>query len=619
MTTGSSPLEGGREAVAAMIADAEEPRGFLARVAGADPVPGGSFLGRQPGDWNPDEDELGLPPECPVIPLGVDGDVYWFLDTLGQLRPLEFSKFGQKAIGSLFMGRHWYLYWAWPRKSEAGNVLSWRQEKASETLMAACARKGPWNAVERARGRGAWRLADGTLAVHCGTHLWVDGQEMALGEVDGDVYMTRPPIHQPWKRPLTGQKNGPATELLPMLRTWNWARPNVDPVLLLGWIGAGFLGGALPWRPVIYMTGDKATGKSTLQKLIKAVFGPALIQSADATAAGIYQLLKADGLPVAIDELEGKADTRRQKAVMELARASADNNLVLRGGESHKGVQFYARSCFAFSSINTPPLDPQDWSRIALLQLYKLKKGAIEPTLDDQKLGKVGRMVLRRMIDQWSRFPTTFQAYREALSAAGHDARGQNTFGVLLACADLIVGEDGEALDLPMGSFAEDLSWWSEQLRTETLWEYENATENWRLCLNHVLSSPVAAWRQGGPATVGEVNEKYERGAAGRADGYDINEAVTRLQQAGLSLLPPTQEHPQSALFVPNQHQLLHGLFQGSKWAGEPGAGVWAGALRQSPQEHWRLGNQRVTGVKVRGTLFPLDVVMGRRSEDDAA
>jgi hypothetical protein len=600
----------GQAAVAAALAEAEQQdQAWLAKLAAGDPVPGDPRNGVAPDEW--EADELGLPPDCPVIPLGVDDGVYWFLDTLGQLRALEFGQFGQKAINSLFMGRHHYLYWAWPRFNKDGALVSWRQEKCAEDLMGACARKGPWNAVERARGRGAWTLAEGSLAVHCGTQLYVGGKARGLGELMGDVYMTRPPILHPWPRAITGSK-GPAAYLYPLLQTWNWSRPDIDPVLFLGWLGAAMIGGALPWRPVIYMTGDKATGKSTLQRLMKLIFGNALIKSADTTAAGIYQLLKSDALPVAVDELEGKADTRRAKAILELARLASSGDLMLRGGEAHKGTQFNARSCFAFSSINTPPLEPQDLSRMALLRLYRLPEGSVSPDLDEPKLHRMGRMIMRRMMDGWHRFPATFRAYREMLSEAKHDSRGQDQFGTLLACADILMDEDAEHLGVPMAQAAENLASWIEQFKASGMTEYEDAEENWRLCLNHVLSTPIEAWKGGGQQTMGEVLEKLHGGH------MEYGEARAMAQKAGLTIVKPSDGHPHHGLFIPNQHPLLNKLFQGSKWQGDLGAGVWSGALRQAPPASYRVGQGRVTGVKGKGTVFDLDVVLNRVGEQPA-
>lgn len=601
----------GKAAVAAAVAEAEQQdRAWLAKLAARDPKPGDAYNGILPDEW--EGDELGLPPDCPIVPLGVDDRVYWFLDTLGQLRSLEFSEFGQKAINSLFMGRHHYLYWAWPRFNKEGTLTSWRAEKCSEDLMAACARKGPWNAVERARGRGAWTLQDGSLVMHCGTQLYRGVTPVGLGELEGDVYMTRPPILQPWPRAI-GANAGPAAYLLPILRTWNWARPDIDPILFLGWLGAAMIGGALPWRPIIYMTGDKATGKSTLQKLMKLIFGNALIKSADTTAAGIYQLLKSDALPVAVDELEGKADTRKAKAIIELARLAASGDLMLRGGESHKGTQFNARSAFSFSSILTPPLEPQDLSRMALLRLYRLEEGSVSPDLDEGKLRRTGRMIMRRMIDGWPRFNANFRAYREALAAAGHDSRGQDQFGTLLACADLLVDSDAEALKLPMAQMAETLAYWTQAFKAELMVEYEDAAESWRLCLNHILSTAIEAWKGGAQQTMGEVLERlwYNK--------MDFEEARLLAQKSGLSIIKPDTENPHHGLFIPNQHPLLYNLFKGAKWQGELGAGVWSGALRQAPPGSYRVGSARVTGVKAKGTVFNLDVVLNRQSAKRAA
>lgn len=597
----------GEEGLRAALAEADpQDAAWLAKLAESDPLPGGERNGIAAGQW--EADELGLPPDCPVIPLGVDDGVYWFLDTLGQLRALEFGQFGQKAINSLFMGRHHYLYWAWPRTNKDGAIVSWRQEKAAEDLMGACAHKGPWNAIERARGRGAWQLATGKLALHCGTQLFRDGKPTSLGELEGNVYMTRPPILHPWSKAITSA-NGPGTYLYPLLSTWNWSRPIIDPMLFIGWLGAAFVGGALLFRPAIYMTGDTATGKSTLQQLMKMIFGNALIKSGDTTAAGIYQLLKSDALPVAVDELEGKADFRRTKAIIELARLAASGDLMLRGGEAHKGTQFNARSCFAFSSINTPPLEPQDLNRMGLLQLNELPAGSISPNLDERKLHNMGRMILRRMMDGWEKFPGINLLYREALAKAGHKGRGQDAIGTLLTCADIVMGNDAAALRVPILSLDPTSKFWTKHLDITKMVEYENSEKNWRLALNHMLSTQIDAWKGGGQQTMGEVLEKL---FAGR---MDFDEARALAQKTGLTLHKATTGHQKASLFVPNNNPLLYKLFQGSKWQGDLGAGVWSGALRQAPAASFRLASGRVNGVKSKGTLFDLAVVLNREDE----
>ncbi len=93
------------------------------------------------------------------------------------------------------------------------------------------------------------------------------------GEVDGMFYPQRPPITVPWREPVP-PKDSPAKQLLEDLRSWTWERPTLDPVLVLGAIGVMFLGAALPWRPHLFLSGDKGVGKSTLQKVIRASARP---------------------------------------------------------------------------------------------------------------------------------------------------------------------------------------------------------------------------------------------------------------------------------------------------------------------------------------------------------
>jgi len=64
-------------------------------------------------------------------------------------------------------------------------------------------------------------------------------------------------------------------------------------------------------------------------------------------------------------------------------------------------------------------------------------------------------------------------------------------------------------------------------------------------------------------------------------------------------------------LTVPNQNALTRALFAESQWAGEVGASVWAGALRQSPQKVHQVGRAKVNGVNLRVTLISLDALYG--------
>jgi hypothetical protein len=486
-------------------------------------------------------------------------------------------------------------------------VTGYRAERAGPALQAACAAKGPWSAVDRIRGRGAWLGAKKDLVVHTGTSIWINGRAMPTGELGRWVYPQRPPILEPWPTRIDEDGN-PAKLLVPLFRRWNWARPDVDPVLLLGWIGAAMIGGALDHRPCVYITGDKGTGKSSLQHILKGLFGEALIQTTNTTAAGIYQRIGEDSLPIAVDEFEAKDHNGRAKAILELARQAYSGGLMFRGGDRHVGVEFQSRSAFLFSSINAPPLEPQDLSRMALLRLHKLDLDAPPPEIDADDLARLGSMVLRRMIDQWHRMPAAIAAYSAELKEAGHDGRGQNTFATLLACADCIVGEafDADEIKLPMG---EDLTIWRERLRVDHMPEFEDAVENWRGCLSHLLTAPVDAWRGGAKLTVGRVLQQF----FDHEEGATYKDTRDKLEQAGIGLIAPSEMGATHWLAIPNQNPLLWALFKNTKWCGEPGSGVWSSALKQGPRGTlWDAGRSRVNGDLARCTLISLEALYGR-------
>lgn len=566
-----------------------------------DPPIGAPRNGLEPGTWLPGPP--AMPPDCPVGVLGIHGKNIFLIDVLGQLFVID-GKLGQDEIAKLFGNRQNYLYWAWPRRAKNGSVDGWRAEKVRESLYTAAAEKGIWNAVEKVRGLGAWKDSEGNLLLHCGKYLWSGGKLMKTGERDGFFYPRRPASHKPWDAPVPHSQN-PARDVYRALQTWTWGRPDVDPFLLLGWMGAAMLGGALPWRPSMFLTGDKAVGKSTLQELVKAVLGDGLISTPDTTPAGIYQRIGNDALPIAVDELEAEADGRKAIAVIKLARLAASGGVMLRGGSDHKGVEFQARSCFLFSAINPPPLPPQDLSRLAVLNLGKLDPQKIErkPSLSD--VGTIGSKFLRRLADGWPHFTALFDDYRAALREGGHDSRGQDTYGIFLTCAHILLGDEGcDEFGLPM----ENLVAWGHRLSAASLPEKEDAHENWRACLTHLLTSRVETWQSGERKTVGQLLE--DAFGPTPVAGLDRQYAKRQLAQAGLGIIEPPKVRGY-ALAVPSSGPLVSALYRGTPWGGEGGTGVWRSALRQGPPHiisaDKSINNCRINGVMQRCTLVMMD------------
>jgi hypothetical protein len=610
-----------------------------------------------PAKWT--ANALGLPNEdpCPVIPLGIQGEFCHLIDSDGQFRSLKPGDFSHAGIQKLFAAAPNYPQWMSPRWGKAkkkqdaeGNVTeiipleSFKDDTVREIIFGACSRRGLFNPRDKLRGLGMWTLPGGQLIYHAGEELWTWDEHkgrpapMETGLRGGQLYPRLPALPAPWSEAIKPDDN-PSGRLIEIYRSWQWKRPVIDPLLMLGHNCVGYLGGALAWRPAILLLGDKGTGKSALQAGLQMLFGDAVFPTSNTTAAGIYQDMAHDNRLVAVDELEPGADTRKVDDLVALMRIAASGAFARRGGADGTPTSYQLRCAFLFSAINNPLRLAQDLSRVAILRLQPLPKerASAPPAIVDT----AGRKLLALMMREWPRFEATCEAFKRALAAGGHDARGQDTYGTLLALAELALGGELQAsMNIPS---SEDSGWWAEHLSAESLPELEGALPNWRGCLDWLLSNPVDAWRGGSKQSVGQRLEALKDTEAGHAhleQRYDLAQARRELADAGLGLLTideliarkakasalssteaarvlglwndPAGPEPRlergHVLVVPTGHPAVDKLFRDSQW----GNGAYTEALRQCPEPGVILTDKDVNrasigGVEKRCTLVVLN------------
>lgn len=566
----------------------------------------------------PDDDDQGggggsgglldLPAGCPVTPLGVSGEISYYLDAMRQLREVHADKHSRLRISHMFGAKNYLLEEFWPRKQqdkETGEwtITGWKPEIAAAELMASSASRGLWDAKSRQRGRGAWLDDDGRLLLHCGDVILVGGKWHEPGVFGRYVYPAGAPIMRPSTAPVHQGHDNPVEWLFALLNSWNWRRKDIDALLLLGWIGASILGGALDWRPLTWITGGSGTGKSTLHELIGLLFGEnGLLQTSSTTSAGVWQTLQHDTIPVNIDELEARADNRKTEQTIDLARWAASGAKIFRGGGEHKSVEFTARCCFLFSSEFIPPLRSADRNRMAILELEPLGKEK-PPLFDADHLRKVGEKLRRRLVDGWPRLTEELDTYRSSLAAVGHTARGQDVFGTLLAVANILLHD--HAVD------GDTLAEHAKALDAEQLAEIsDNATEQER-CLQHMGSTAI-------PLDASGFTKRATAEWVARAlsDSIDDNqaEAARVLGMYGLKIV---KHEDAQFLAVANSHVELNKIFEGTPFLG----GVWSQALRRldgavvprgakgKPKNIW------FPGGEAKATLLPIALLVDPNNE----
>ncbi|MES1996410.1 MAG: hypothetical protein V4522_08125 [Pseudomonadota bacterium] len=561
------------------------------------------------GGYDEDDglDRPRIPPGCPVKPLGIgtDGQTCFYLNVLGQLVALGPRDHGKNNFNALFAPQTHLLSKYWPRWSEPkvsaktgeiikpSEIVGFKQDEASEALIGACGMAGIFDPQGRVRGRGAHKGRGGALIVHFGDKVMVgrrringsaaDAEWFPTGLIDGYVYPAGEATPRPHHEPVDEQ---PVEQLLALIGTWPWRRRLVDQMLALGWIAQTSISGALPWRSHLFVTGGRGTGKSSFNGkdgLIDRLLGRAVLRTGGATEAAVRQKLRNQTIAVIFDEFEPNAfNAHKLSAVLELARVASSGSDMHKGQSDHQAADFTLNSCFQFSAILMPQMEPQDRSRFAVLELEPLPRDARKLDLESAKLPAIGAALMRRMFDGWWRYKETYDLYHDALTSGGHDARGADTFGTLLACADLALYDHVPDADL--------LDHWARLCAPESLAEINDAVQDHDACLNHLRTTPHQF--RGGDLREGLGTWIGRAVRAGEGD----QGARDKIQELGLKIVnrkplgpgPDGRERWGAIDAMPGQptylavalsHRELATIYGPTKWAG----GGWATTLARAP------------------------------------
>jgi len=552
---------------------------------------------------------------CPVKPLGVNGEVSYYLDRHGQLRGIK--KHENQTILHLFGDKLDLLIRKYPTYAKGSTEPQKHRfdgTRASMDMIRACSEKGLFNPDGAVRGVGAWVDDEGRLIYHTGQALITAEGSKDPGEIDGKVYPAYPPIPAP---SLTGGTGCPATDMLGTLSTWSWARPDVDPMITLGMTAVQMMCGALTWRPAYWFTGDKASGKSALQDWIRFIHGErGIVRSTDATKSGITSQIGHSSLPVAIDELEpGDEGSSKERDIIVLARVASSGGQWLRGSADQKGASGNVYSAFMFSSILIPgSMGAQDRSRLITLNMNPIPPGQAKPVMTARTWNARGAALKRRLIDRWPSWAERLELWRVALAEHNLAGRNGDNWATTIAMADMALNAE-----LPTPEF---MAQWALKLSFAAQTETDEIGSNAEDMLQHLIGQPFDVFRRGElfnvahwlmtaaslPAaprelvlgandTGGVIDEHVRAEAAKRAN--------EKLAKVGLRV---KGDGDGAELFIPNKPiPGLMRLFEHSQWA----RGVWAQAARRVPGAQLVANPLRLAGQATRGVYVPFRSISG--------
>jgi len=152
-----------------------------------------------------------------------------------------------------------------------------------------------------------------------------------------------------------------ARALVESFAAYRWASPE-HAKAFLGWIVTSIVGGALRFRPALWIAAGKGTGKTYLIDALDDLFGPLAMRYYQPMQPDARGLAYADCLPCLIDLLDRDRDDQEWEQITELVgQITRGRGRIARGG--------LPRCSFIFASRKMPPRVAVESQRLMILRL----------------------------------------------------------------------------------------------------------------------------------------------------------------------------------------------------------------------------------------------------------
>ena len=482
--------------------------------------------------------------------LGYMEGVSYFLSLdSGQVFDLNPMKMKPVYLYHLAPAAFWSEYF--PGVADRNGVIKTDWDAAVDTLIQATNETGQFDPYKQV-GQGTWFDHNEKIVFNSGRGLWVEGKGPVnikdyVGEKNYVVgqFCEMPDFDNPF--PADAPE---IWALLDIIKAVHWAPESrkVSILNMFGWLAIGPICGVLPWRPHLYLSGERGVGKSwIINNIIKRIFRSyGANVKADSTESGLRNLLNGRAFPLIFDEAEGETleDRQRMAKIIRLARHSATpgDSIVAQGISGGGGQRQYAiASTFLMCSI-TPQLstaaDSTRFGRAHLvggLSHYDFAeqiRGPAKALLTDEFSGRF----MARMITRAKDMKKVSERMQEGLSTYNIEQRLVDVYSTYLAGAWLLLRDDVPESGAAAMQWAKKTFDMVDGLMSQIseISEDKDHSRLFQALLSHdVRVESMSIGNRG--YTIGELIETIE-GRYEHDDALPTGEAVRALRKIGIRL-----------------------------------------------------------------------------------
>jgi hypothetical protein len=186
--------------------------------------------------------------------------------------------------------------------------------------------------------------------------------------------------------------------LLSKMKTWEM----VGHEVLTAEVLMAPFGAVRSWKPLVFITGKRGTGKTTLLNLVHDFWGPFALLTVDVSASGLAGLFRDRGYIVLIHDEVSRA--RKSSELMDILVASttAKASGVVRGTAGGGYRESKVPFTVFLAGVHNPARDDQQETRFLAFRLTGFKAPE-PPRVDEEEVERLRSLAIGALLRLWSR------------------------------------------------------------------------------------------------------------------------------------------------------------------------------------------------------------------------
>lgn len=236
------------------------------------------------------------------------------------------------------------------------------------------------------------------------------------------------------------------TKLFELVSQWNWKSPEMASYITAA-VMLTPMQHAMKWRPIVYLTGERNSGKTFFYESIPAgLFSTLVLRQERTTAHSILQTYGNTSHFMILDEFE---KYNKIPQILEVLKMCGWGGVAKSGTPGEDALEYKIKHMPWLSSTSPQYNDAAQVSRMLVFDLIKPEKRKPPVLPYEEELSKLGAEIIAALIKTWPLLDEQYNFYQQNASLFNCDNRMLANAAYMLAIQNLAFDRDTTEIKLP--------------------------------------------------------------------------------------------------------------------------------------------------------------------------